>query len=238
MVPFRSRMALPTSPRLMRHLLLILSLYCGAFGARAADTNAVLEGWFTAQKGVHTWSADFIQTRHLKALTQPLVTPGRLRFAAPGDFRWELGTPAQTIALRHEGEMYLIYPRLKRAEHYALDATAPREWRESMALLSAGFPRDQREFVSQFHLLALTETNGAWRLKLQPRSDFARQWMPELGITLATNDFVLLGTELVFVDGSSMSSVFTNAVMNPALDQKVFQWQAPADFKVTNPLAK
>ena len=236
MVPFRAYMV--TTTGLMQRAFLALALLCGAPAAFATDTNAVLDGWFVAQKNVRTWSADFIQTRHLKALTQPLVATGQIKFAAPGDFRWELGKPAQTIALRHEGEMYLIYPRLKRAEHYALDATAPREWRESMSLLSAGFPRDRQEFEAQFQILSLAETNGVWRLKLQPRSKFARQWMPELGLSLGTNDYALARTELVFVDGSSMSSEFTNAVMNPVLDTNLFRWQAPADFKGTTPLAK
>ncbi len=39
---------------------------------RAADTNAVLDAWFAAQANVHTLSADFVQTRTLKTLVQPL----------------------------------------------------------------------------------------------------------------------------------------------------------------------
>jgi len=62
--------------------------------------------------------------------------------------------------------------------------------------------------------------------------------MPQLNLRLATNDFSLASTELVFVDGSTMRSDFTNAVVNPPLDPNLFQWTPPADFKVTNPLDK
>ena len=233
MVPFRSHLAARRSPA-----LIALAIFCAARAALALDTNALLDAWFAAQKDVHTWSADFTQTRRLKTLTQPLVTTGRLAFRAPADFRWELGDPTQTIALRHGGDMFLIYPRLKRAEHYALGADAPREWRDAMSLLNAGFPRDRAEFESQFTLLTLTETNGLWRLGLQPKSKFARQWMPELRLSLATNGFSLAETELTFVDGSSMRSDFTNAVLNPVLDAGLFAWTPPDDFKVTNPLSK
>ena len=65
------------------------------------DASAVLDAWFAAQKDLHSWSADFVQTRILKTLTQPLTAVGRLWFAEPNDFRWELGRPAQTIALRN-----------------------------------------------------------------------------------------------------------------------------------------
>src|ERR1041385_3075604 len=121
----------------------------------AADTNAVLAGWFASQTNLHTWSADFTQTRALKALTQPLVTAGRLYFAVPNQFRWELGRPAKTIALRQAADMYVIYPLLKRAERYPLDARAPGEWRDLLSLLDAGFPRDRETFDACFRVLSL-----------------------------------------------------------------------------------
>lgn len=215
-----------------------LALGAWNFPARAADTNAVLGAWFTAQKNLHTWSADFTQTRALKTLTQPLVTPGHIFFAVPDDFRWELGQPARTLALRHGDEMFVVYPLLKRAERYPVGAGTPAQWRDTMSLLQSGFPRDRQEFDAQFQILSLTETNGAWQLALQPKSAFARRMMPELRLGLATNDFSLISNELIFVDGSRMRNDYTNAIMNPALDKKLFVWKPPADFKVTEPMKR
>ena len=105
-----------------------------------------------------------------------------------------------------------------------------------MSLLQAGFPRDRKEFDAQFQILSLTETNGTWQISLQPTSPFARRMMPELRIGLATNDFSLASTELVFVDGSRMRNDFTNAVLNPTLDEKLFEWTPPPNFKIVEPL--
>jgi outer membrane lipoprotein-sorting protein len=218
----------------------LVTACCGLAPAalRAADTNAVLDAWFAAQARVRSLSADFVQTRTLKTLVQPLVATGRLWFSPPNQFRWELGQPAQTIALRHADEMFVIYPLLKRAEHYPLGASAPREWRDAMSLLDAGFPSTRREFDAQFQIQSLTETNGTWLMSLQPRSAAARQIMPELRVSLTTNDFSLARTELVFVDGSRMRNDFTNVVANAVLDENLFQWKPPADFKVTEPFAR
>jgi outer membrane lipoprotein-sorting protein len=202
------------------------------------DAGAVLDAWFAAQRDLHSWSAEFVQTRTLKTLTQPLTAAGRLLFAAPNDFRWELGRPAQTIALRNGADLYVIYPALKRAEHYSLGATAPRQWRDAMSLLNAGFPRNRQEFESQFRVASVVESNGLWLLGLEPKSKFARQMMPELRIALTTNDFSLASTEMVFVDGSAMRNDFTKAVLNPALDTNAFRWTPPPDYKVTEPLSK
>jgi outer membrane lipoprotein-sorting protein len=134
--------------------------------------------------------------------------------------------------------MFVVYPRLKRAEHYPLGVGTPTEWRDTMSLLQAGFPRDRKEFDAQFQILSFAETNGAWQISLQPKSVSARRMMPELVIGLATNDFSLASTELVFVDGSRLRNDFTNAVVNPPLDDKLFQWSPPADYKVANPFAR
>ena len=222
----------------LQQLFFALGIFSALQNIHADETNFVLDAWFAAQRNVQTWSANFVQTRALKTLTQPLVANGRIAFARPDEFRWELGQPAQTIALRHGDEMFVIYPRLKRAERYPLGAGTPAEWRDMMSLLQAGFPRDRKEFDKQFQIMSLSETNGAWQVSLQPKSAFARRMMPELRIGIATNDFSLAGTELVFVDGSRLRNDFTRAVRNAALDEKLFDWQPPADFKVSAPFAR
>ena len=228
----------PTNARHLKTVQLILAFLFLANRLPAADTNAVLDHWFAAQKQLQSWSADFIQTRTLKTLTRPLTTPGHVDFALPDEFRWELGKPARTIAVGGSGEMVVIYPLLKRAERYPLGQNAPKQWRDTMSLLQAGFPHDQQEFESEFQVQSLAETNGVWQLVLQPKSTFARQMMPELHLGLATNDYSLTSTEMVFADGSRMRSDFTNAVLNPMLDKSVFDRQPPAGFKVTEPLSQ
>jgi outer membrane lipoprotein-sorting protein len=223
----------------MKYVLFLLTgVFLASQMTLAADNDAVLDGWFAAQANLRSWSADFVQTRTLKALTQPLVAVGHVDFAVPDQFRWELGHPARTIALGGNGEMFVIYPLLKRAEHYPFGPSAPKQWRDMMSLLQAGFPRSRQEFNAEFQLLSLTATNGVWQLALQPQSAAARQMMPELRLGLATNDFSLASTEMIFVDGSRMRNVFTNAVLNPASDPNLFTWQPPADYQVTNPLSQ
>jgi outer membrane lipoprotein-sorting protein len=219
-----------------RFLLFAACLLFAAQTGFATDTNAVLDSWFVAQKGLRSWSADFVQTRMLKTLTQPLKASGHVDFQMPDQFRWEIGNPPRTIALRQGDEMFVIYPRLKRAERYPLGQNTPQQWRDMMSLLQAGFPKSRQEFEAEFQILSLAETNGAWQLALQPQARFARQMMPELRLGLATNDFSLLSTEMIFEDGSRMRSDYANTVVNPVLDKKLFDWQPPPDYKVTEPM--
>jgi outer membrane lipoprotein-sorting protein len=212
-------------------LLVLGAATCG----RAAQSDAVLADWLRAQTNIHTWSADFRQTRTLKALAQPLVAYGRVHFAAPNLFHWELGQPAQTIAVRQPEQLLILYPRLQRAERFPLDGAASGPWRDALALFEAGFPRDRSELEARFHILAVRTDEVAGEISLEPKAAGARRLMPEFRLVFGTRDFLLLATELKFADGSTLRNDFTNAVLNPPIAPGLFTPEIPAGFKIADP---
>src|SRR5204862_8341671 len=173
----------------------LFGVWCLAFGlsahVRAAEISPFLSRFLSAQTNLHTWSADLTQIRQLKTLTQPLVSTGHVWFAAPNKFRWEIGSPAQTIAVRGGNEMLVIYPRLKRVEKYPLAGESMGPWKDTLALLEAGFPRSESEIEARFKVLSVTPTNDLLQAALQPKSSSARRMMPLITIAFATNDFQL-----------------------------------------------
>ena len=227
----RGRLAVMRPPGLVLAALLLSGWVCPA-----ADPDTVLAGWFAAQTNLHTWSADLIQTRSLKVLLQPLVSPGKVWVSVPDRFRWELGQPAQTVALRDRDLLSLTYPRLKRVEQYLLDDKQPGPWRDALALLEASFPRDRAALESRFRVLSVATTNSVFELALQPRSSAARRFMTEIRVSLKTNDYSLAATELRFSDGSALRNDFTNAVLNPALPDGLFDTKPEPGFTVVEPL--
>jgi len=210
---------------------------CLLAGTAVADSGtALLDQWISAQTNLHTWMADATQTRSLKVLSQPLVSSGKVWVMAPDRFRWELGQPAQTIALRQPDLLLIIYPRLKRVEKYPLRAVQPGPWKDALALLEASFPRSREDLNAHFRVLSVTETNSLMQVTLQPRSASARKFMAEIQVSLSTNDFSPLATELRFSDGSSMRNDFTNIVVNAPLRQELFDAKLDADFSLVEPL--
>jgi outer membrane lipoprotein-sorting protein len=202
----------------------------------ACGAGSVLGAWLDSQTNIQTWSAEVIQTRALKSLVQPLTATGRVWFAAPNRFRWELGYPAQTIALRQPDQMLVIYPKLKRVEKYPLIGDRTGQWRDTLSLLEAGFPRSQSELESRFRIESETTAGDIHEVTLQPKSASARRMMPRIKIAFATIDLSLRATELQFADGSTMRNDFTNAVLNPKLDESLFAPDVDPTFKVIEPL--
>ena len=216
----------------MRFSLLFL-LFGVSHCASAAEKNEIVAGWLEHQTNVQSWAADFTQTRTIKALAQPLVSTGRVWFAAPQNFRWELGRD-QTIAIRSNETMLVMYPRLKRAEVYAFEGSPGNQWKDALALLQSGFPRSQADLERQFEVLSAHESDALITLQLQPRSAGARKMMPQINVLLSTN-LTLAGTELLFVDGSRMRNDFRNVDTNAEVEGK-FSLTVPSDFKLVEPM--
>lgn len=221
--------------RLMNWII-TLAVLLSAVSASALDTNAVVTGWLTAQADLKTWEANFTQTRTLRTLKQPLVSTGHVWFAMPNQFRWELGNPAKTIAVRDAEQMLVIYPRLKRAERYPLAGAEAGMLGEALTLLDAGFPRDRKTFDSRFQIKTLSQTNAIYLLDLEPARVSTRRMIPLIQLTLATNNFELLANEITLPDGSRMRNDFTNANVNTAFDADKFTPALETDYKITEPM--
>lgn len=213
----------------------ILLLACAC--ASAAD-SVVVTSWLNAQTNIQTWTADVTQTRNLKSLAKPLVAEGRVWFAAPNRFRWEIGTPPQTIAVRKTDEMLVIYPRLKRAERFPLDQQNVGPFKDTLALLDAGFPRSRADLDSRFQIASESLSNEVCTVVLQPKSPSARRMMPEIRVSFGTNDWTLRSTELQFGDGSTMHNRFTNPKLNPTIDEQLFNPKLESDIKIVEPMKR
>jgi len=222
--------------RMLPPWFLLLTLIGAPSLAIAADSNSLLNSWLAAQTNIHAWSADFIQTRAFKSLAQPLTATGHVWFAEPDRFRWELGHPPKTIAVRATSEMLVIYPLLKRVEKYPLTGDQTGPWRDALALLQAGFPRSRSELESTYRIVTEVITNGVDEVTLQPKSAAARKMMPHIKIGFDTKDFMLKFTELEFADGSIMRNDFFDPVLNPPMDDSMFAPEIPKDYKVAEPL--
>jgi outer membrane lipoprotein-sorting protein len=219
-------------------LVLVLAHLVARGATSGTQASPMVLSWLKAQTQVRSWSADFTQIRTLKSLAQPLTASGHVWFTAPNQFRWELGHPAQTIAVRASQELLVIYPRLKRIERFPLNGQQAGPWRDALGLLEVGFPQSQSELEAQYDILSQDVKDEACELALQPKSAAARRMMPGLKIWFDTRTFALRSTELRFADGSTMRNDFSNPELNPHVDPQLFSPPVPSDFKVVEPLRK
>ena len=215
--------------------ILLCTTAMAAGAQQDPGTEAQFNRWFEVQTNIQCWSADFVQTRTLKVLNQPLVSTGKV-WVEPGKFRWELGQPVQTIVIRQPDELLIVYPRFQRAEKYPLSGVPTGPIKDALTLLDATLPRDRATMEKNFRLLSASETNSILQMTLQPRSDSARQFISEIVIGFRTNNFMIAATEMKFADGSSLRNDFTNVVVNRPIDPNLFEEKLPPGYTVVEPL--
>lgn len=219
------------------HAALFIGALLLAMPACAAPDDQLVQDWLKTQAAARSWSADFKQVRELKALAEPLTATGKIWFAAPDQFCWEVLKPVPTIATRTDDNLLVIYPRLKRAEEYSLAALRQGPWKDLISLLDTGFPRSREEFEQRFAVRAVQDIPGGKRLVLDPKSALVKKYLPEISIDIRTPDLMLMATTMTFVDGSVLRNEFSNQKLNPPIDPAIFQPSLAGD-SVTHPLAQ
>jgi outer membrane lipoprotein-sorting protein len=223
------------SLRFGRFFLGLLLLTFTVALSRAGDYDAQFNKWFEVQTNLQNWSGEFTQTRTLSVLNQPLITPGKV-WVKPGEFRWELGQPVQSIILRTPDALLIVYPRFKRAEKYSLGVVPSGPMKDALALMDASLPRDRATMEEHFKLISADLTNSILQMTLQPRSESARKMIGQVKIGFHTNDYLIAETEMKFADGSTLHNNFTNLVVNQPLAPELFDEKLPADYTVSEPL--
>ncbi len=221
--------------------LAVAALGAVATPARAAATQddpgaAALDAWLHSQAKVQSWSADVTQVRRLEGLVRPLEATGKVWFEQPNRFRWQLGDPPRTIAVRSGDELDVAYPRLHQLEKYTFSEKISASWRQVLALLDVGFPSDPEAFHAQYQLQSAQETDGVWSFHLAPRAQTALQLIKAVDIDVDASSNRLLATALEFPDGSTMRNRFSHIVVNPTIDPSLFHIQVGPDWQVVKPL--
>lgn len=211
------------------------NLAAGQLAAPVVMGEPDWDAWWKAQAGVRTWQASFKQERLLVTLDKPLETPGRVWYAAPDFFRWELGDPVQTIAMRSSNAIWLIYPKLRRAERYQTDAAGHSAWAQMASMFEAGFPQSREALEKKFRPLSTIRTNGQSVLSLAPRGSAARRFLPELRLGIEGNPPVLSMTSMKLADGSLMKNYFSAQRMNEVIPRRVLEFPDLDGYTVTEP---
>ena len=233
----RSRQGRIANKRWVKGLaILFASILSGlALSAEATKGNALLDEWLTKQIQIKTWSADVTHTRKIKSLLRPLESQGQVWFIQPNQFRWQLGDPPRTIAVRTQQELQIAYPKLKQMERFPFNNITDPAMQQALALLEVGFPTQAEYFHARYQLLSVTRMGKVHRFELQPKDEQARRLLSKVRLEVSTADLTLRATELEFPDGSTMRNAFSNHKLNIKIDVSLFRIDATG-YQVVEPL--
>lgn len=187
--------------------------------ATARADTAPLDAWLRRQVSVTTLDAPFVQERKLPALKAPISTPGRLTFAKPDKIRWQLGEPAETLAVSDGSTLTLMDIPTKTARRIALDS--PQALRFS--LLSGKAFQSPEMFYATFDLVESRVTAGIHQYTVKPKDRRLRGQVPWIFLDIDPRKNELRALEMELQDRSRLRTVFNNPRFDRKLDASLFR---------------
>jgi outer membrane lipoprotein-sorting protein len=192
----------------LRPLLLTLAFAPAAQAADPPDLEPV-KRWLSRQAEVQSVSADFIQERRLRALKKPISHHGKFWFKAPGSFRWELGTPAETIAVQRPDEgLWVLRPKKRHARLYTAEELAEEGGGQMAGFMQSGFPRTYEDFIKNFTVTGVSEKEGTIIITTKLNDRRASVAVRKIEFTVDATSMHLKRFYLRFRDSSSITTIF------------------------------
>jgi outer membrane lipoprotein-sorting protein len=202
----------------MKRLFLLLLLLLVS-PLHAEDTDKILREWIAKQAAIRSLRADFIQTRRLPALRIPLKKSGTVWFGTEGRFRWQVGDPAELLVVKSPNAFLVIEPKKSIAQRLSASSAASRVF-EELPMPSAV---SLDEFQRRFEVVSLENNAGQIDLLLRPKDPRLAEGMKSLRIRFDFSTGAVSVFEMVFRDGSEVSTEFTLIEQNPKLAPDLFQ---------------
>lgn len=176
--------------------------------------------WLERMDETKSVEATFVQQKYLRTLRRPLTTSGHFWLRHPDAFRWEIGEPPSTVAIRNEDSVMVLKPRKKRVERYSLkpdengnDSSLPASFRS----VSKSFPRSMEELEKHFDILGIERGDKNHELALKPKDKKLTAAMRQVVFFINAEKYYLAGFEIQFRDKSRIRTTFTKIKFNPVI---------------------
>lgn len=165
---------------------------------------------------IKTISANFIQTKKLEILKQPLVARGKFLYQAPNSLRWEYTTPVRSLTLMQSDKLKrFVWSR----GEWCSDANPSSQ--AMQAVLSKMQMWLQGKFKDQAGFTAKLESGSPAVIRLEAGKAM-RPFVEEIVLRLGQSPGVIQRIDIKEYGRSSTSIEFKDLKLNAPVDSEVF----------------
>ncbi len=165
---------------------------------------------------IETVQADFIQEKHLKILSKPLISKGTFFFKAPGSLRWEYESPVHSVLLMHNGQLNRF---VKSGDGFSRDSgmklQAMQVVMDEITLWLSGRFQDNPNFNA-------TLEPGP-KIVLTPRENAFAAIITRIELILSEKPGVINSVTIFENEESLTRLIFKNTKLNEPLNDSVFK---------------
>lgn len=206
---------------------ILLAAYWPSVSLAAEEIDlSPVKKWLGRMNGMKSLEATFVQQKFLRTLRSPLTTKGHIWIHYPDDFRWQLGEPVATVAIRNQEVLTILEPKKMRAQRYSLAAkkgAAATSLPPGMDSVSKTFPRTMEDLQQHFEILDLRREEKVYQLIVKPKDKKLTFAMRKVLFFIDVEKFYLQGFEIQFRDKSRIRTTFTKLKFNPKIPKALLK---------------
>ncbi len=181
--------------------------------------TAPLQEWMGRQAAIRTLHGRFKQERQLRTIRRPLVSEGRFWFAAPEQFRWEVGDPPKMVAIKTGAdELVVTEPQKGSVERFDLTVPERADAAQRLGLFQPGMMSSWPEFQETFRVSDLTRAGDLITAELRMQDARMALAVLRLEMIIDTRYDSVRAFEMFFRDGSSVKISFLDVVINAGIE--------------------
>ena len=200
-------------PFVILRVLAAAAAVCAAFGA---DQKSVLERVEDRYNKAKTLKLSFSETYTVGGRARKMES-GELYLRKPGKMRWNYADPLGKLFLSDGKSLYLYTPNGNRAEKMRLRETDDLRAPLAFLLGKLDFERDFRNFT-------MKHEGSETHFTAEPRSEKLPYRKVDFTIGL---DYEIKRLSVLGHDNSVLAFTFANEVVNPPIDNKMFEFRLP-----------
>jgi len=160
--------------------------------------------------------ADFVQSKHMKILSRPLVSRGTLYFKSPQSLRWEYTSPVKSVLLMNKGA---VVRYVKGSGGFVKDASAGLQ---SMQVVVQEISRWMKgEFNTNPGYAAELKNGG--RILLVPKDKSFSKIITRIELVLSDRPGIIDSVKIIESEDSYTTIRFEKTVINGAMNDALFQ---------------
>ena len=217
-------------------LLFCLLFSLAVSGAQAAplspnEVRSLLERIRAKRAAAPQLRADFEEEKTVHLMNKPIVSTGKVWFAAPNKFRREVEGNSPSVTVSDGQQLWIYYPKFKSAEHYSLGKRSPLD--AGIAALTAALNLENVE--NSYHISG-TQSDQGYELQLLPRNPSLKRLLKSFTVQL-NSELQVQRTEMAQPNGDRIITVYRNESRAP-IPPETFEFVPPPGTNVTTPLGR
>ena len=174
------------------------------------------EGIKSGADEVKSIRADFIQEKHIKILTRPLISKGVLFYRIPGSLRWEYTSPVKSILLMHNSKTKrFIQSREGLVEDTGAGLQAMQFVMQEITRWFGGRFDENPDFTATLE--------GDGRIVLRPKKQAMAGIIERIELVLSDRPGVIQSVAIHESEDTFTRIIFNNARPNEVLPDAIFQ---------------